>query len=452
MVDFLKKLFGAKDDFEKIKGDDPMTFSHFNYQYTDRKVPYMTESLEISKSEEIDIQTLLLSSQKNYASNEEFKSFLPEKLQKSPKKIIIDTDLGTDADDVLAILMTLHLDKNDVILLGVTTNYHPTLLRKRIVEEILKNAGPPYDKIPVIAGPSALCGSHREYFHHGNEGLGMGFEKKELEDLWKANKSMDAPEFIYKTCKENPGEITVISIGIPTNIGLCAYIHKDFQDLVGHIVVMGGGSLVMKDKIGSIKGKPIFDLPSKTTQIFSFKNGEKPEIPGFHLFPNHNISGDTLASKFLFSCKCPISLIPHSVTSRHWLEGLSIETLLSLKDSPLSNEIPICGKLLYEWLKSRWGQRGQCPHDPLTVYEAVYTKDGDESFEFGKSCIMYMRGTFIVHEWAGYMTFIGDPKGSHRMAFSPKEAKKWVKWLDGKLIENVPKEMLCAKWDGDLNW
>jgi len=452
-MDFLKNMFKTKPkapDFNDIIEGDPIVFSHFKYPYLQRKCPYTTESLEISPSERLEIQSLLLSSQKNYLSATKFSSFLPDKLLKKPKKIIIDTDLGTDVDDVLALLMAIHLDKEDVIILAITTNYHPTLLRKRIIDEILQKAGPPFDKIPVIAGPSALCGTHREYFHHGNEGLGLDLGKKDLEELWKVNKSLEAPEFIYKTCKENPGEITIVSIGIPTNLGLCAYINKDFQDLVGHIVVMGGGSLLTNDKRSSIKGKNLLDLPQKTTQIFSLK-GETPEILGFHLFPNHNISGDTLASKFLFSCKCPISVISHSITSRHWLEGLSIETLLHLKDSKLNNEIPLCGKMTFEWLRSRWGQRGQCPHDPLTVYEAIYADNGDESFIFGKSALMYMRGTFVVHEWAGYMTFVGDPSGPHRMAISPKESDKWLKWLGDKLIENVSKEQLCDLWDGNLN-
>ena len=49
--------------------------------------------------------------------------------------------------------------------MGITLNYHPTLLRKKIVEEVLNSAGEPYSKIPVIAGKSFICGTYREIFH-----------------------------------------------------------------------------------------------------------------------------------------------------------------------------------------------------------------------------------------------------------------------------------------------
>ena len=417
-----------------------MLFSNFHYPFSNRKLPYRSEVLEISPSELIEIDSFL-SKPKSLQT-----PFFRTHSLKSPKKIIIDTDIGTDIDDVLALLLTLNLDKNTINLLGITTNYYPTLLRKRIAEEILLKA---HRNVKVVAGPSALCGTHREYFHHGNEGLGLGLPINELKDLWAVNDSLEAPEFIYQLCKENPGEITIISIGIPTNIGLCTYLHKDFEDLVGHIVIMGGGSVITENNISSIKCKPIFKLPKNLTSFIKEIN----EIKGFQLFPNHNISGDTLASKFLFSCKCPISLIPHQVTSQLWLQGLSIETLLFHQEKPLKelNEIPLCGKLLYEWLHSRWGQRGQCPHDPLTVYEAIYTEESpDDRFVKEKSMLSYVRGWFIVHEWAGYMTFIIDDNGGHRMAVSVKEGDKWLKWLEEKLIENVPKEMRCEKWKGKI--
>ena len=44
-----------------------------------------------------------------------------------------------------------------------------------------------------------------------------------------------------------------------------------------------------------------------------------------------------------------------------------------------------------QWFNRR-NQNGQCPHDPLTVNEAVYSGDN--------SPIIYARGYLIGYEWA----------------------------------------------------
>ena len=48
------------------------------------------------------------------------------------------------------------------------------------------------------------------------------------------------------------------------------------------------------------------------------------------LFPNHNVSGDTLGACLLFQSRVPISVISHRITSAHWVEGVPIQTLLAL--------------------------------------------------------------------------------------------------------------------------
>jgi len=80
----------------------------------------------------------------------------------------------------------------------------------------------------------------------------------------------------------------------------------------------------------------------------------------------------------------------------------------------------VSGMFLYQWLKRR-GYVGQCPHDPLTLYEALYidetTKGVARKFSPGRSCVRYARGTVVCHEWAGYLTFVPDPiNGNHYLA------------------------------------
>ena len=109
----------------------------------------------------------------------------------------------------------------------------------------------------------------------------------------------------------------------------------------------------------------------------------------------------------------------------------------------------VSGVHVFQWLKRR-GYIGQCPHDPLTLYEALYVdRDQDvvneeetdrRKFVPGRSCVRYVRGSFVCHEWAGFMTFVPDPNhGNHYLALEnaiPSSSKHtpFVHWLESVLI------------------
>ena len=267
----------------------------------------------------------------------------------------------------------------------------------------------------------------------------------------------------------------------------CAHKYPDWGNHCAHIVIMGGGSVVTTKNIeldsfgtyslspkdwgpmgsGRLSNEPpIFLLPSKETDIDKWLNEGNP----IHLLPNHNFSGDSLATCKLFSTcpNTPISVIPHYITAQHWLKGLSIETLLDLsthqKEQDLNeekidncpSETILCGKLLYEWLSRRRMQRGQCPHDPLTLYEAIYPQEAPEinsveeeksKFTKGRASLTYVQGTFVVHEWAAFATFVPDPNGSHRLAVSCLDPSAWLTWLEETLIRGIPESMLTQNSD-----
>ena len=80
--------------------------------------------------------------------------------------------------------------------------------------------------------------------------------------------------------------------------------------LVKEIVIMGCGSAVQKGhKFGY---DPIEEI----------KNGNI-----ISLYPNHNISGDSLASKILFDANIPTKIVSHTVSSKFWSEGKVIDFL-----------------------------------------------------------------------------------------------------------------------------
>ena len=514
--------------------DNILLSKKYKYTYANRRCNYRTEQLEISPPEEAEIKRLIADANLNSTGTSETTTDCNENVNKNvnnnnidimdqiislsrirPLKIIIDTDIGTDIDDVLTLLQLVHMSKEDVECIGITTNYRPTRLRKYIAEQILNATDDPHfstvNKIPVIAGSCYLCGTHREFYHAGNEGNGLGLTEEETLQLWSNveedndtdnevqtevastaenddtsnsnsnSNSMSAEDFIFQMLKKYPKQVTIVSIGIPTNIGnlIHKYSASVVDSLIGHLVVMGGGSMVIQRSktLGSIgvwsdnpkKWKtrhdlnsqqiaaitPLFKLPkdmihalrwceeqnamqkSQQSQPPSTSTTSASTINVLHFFPNHNLSGDTLASVMLFGLrKCPISIIPHHITRKHILKGRAIETLLNLAmKSDIENKIyednenGLCGVLLREWFRVRRRQRVQCLHDPLTLYEAVYptpkeestevendnvnvsgsgdnnTRDRDNEFIFGRSGLRYLRGTFVCHEWAAFLTF-----------------------------------------------
>jgi len=398
-----------KDD-EVISYNDIYIPSLFKYKHSDRRMPYSTEEMELSKEEEKLISKL----KADKINLTEF----PENTEEITK-IIIDTDLGTDWDDAMAILYALHIPNLEI--LGITTNYGIPDLRAKIIQKIIdaymKN-NPGKNNIPVIAGASQPLGSHRELLIYGHEGLPF-FEEFELKNNLKMKniinrKQTNASEFIASTVKKYPNQVKIVSIGIPTNIGLALSKNKEIIPLIKEIIIMGCGSFITDE------------VESDNLNDYVI-NGNK-----INLYPNHNISGDTLATKILFDSCIPTKIIDHSVSSKFWAEGPVIEFLRQkaseIKDikNPENPEGAV-GLLMNEWFKRR-RQNGQCPHDPLTVHEAIYGGN--------KSPIIYARGRVVSHEWAAFSTFIPQENGPHYLGLDIKKDNKFLEILANTIMND----------------
>ena len=414
-----------------------------DYKFKKRKCFYMTENYEISSEE----QKRLNSIKKTKVTPIE----IP--IKKYPIKVIIDTDLGTDLDDGLALLYALH-DKN-IEILGITTNYGPTKLRAEIIKKICETYwknNPNSKKFPIISGCPFPMGTHRNFFFAGNEGIGIFKNEEEILKIsgywFKEEKKYknEASDFINNICLKNK-DITLISIGIPTNIGNAIKKNPKIINNIKELIIMGGGSILTennknkfqkyslnpKDWDNEIKIKPPFELPKEQNEGNNFLKEGKPII----LFPNHNLSGDTLASKIIFETKdLNIRIIPHNVTSEFWLKGEAIEFLKNkaknfdedLKNNNIQSSSYV-GKLLEAWFNVRNGNsNGQCPHDPLTVYESVY--GGNDSH------VIYLPGTLIVHEWAAYSTFVPHQDGIHLLGIEARDVDKFLEHLTQGLMKN----------------
>ncbi|OHT13856.1 hypothetical protein TRFO_15867 [Tritrichomonas foetus] len=269
----------------------------------------------------------------------------------------------------------------------------------------------------------------------------------------------------------HPNQVKILSIGIPTNIGLALKKRPDIAGLINEIVAMGGGGYIYDNPQGrakisyykqnepwtedyNMKVEPPFPLPTPsnsekrdTNETENNNENNSNEMPNFvingnivHLFPNHNFSGDTIASKIMFDTPdLRIRIIPHAVTSKFWLTGRSIEHLknksqelfdksLELKFREPTQPSQVVGINLYEWFIRRNGNgNGQCPHDPLTVHEAAFGSD--------LSSAKYIPGTFIIHKWAAYATFVPHNDGKHLLGIEAINPDDFLNQLTSVLIE-----------------
>jgi len=416
-----------------------------NYKFKNRKCNYYSEKCEISPEELSKINSI----KKTKVTAIE----IP--IKEYPVKVIIDTDIGTDLDDGLALLYALHNEKIEI--LGITTNYGPTKLRSAIVSKICETYwknNPNAKKFPIISGFPFPMGTHRKFFFAGNEGVGIFKDEKEILEIsgnwFNYDKNIkynnEASDFIIKMCNEN-NNLTLISIGIPTNIGYAMKKNPKIALKIREVVIMGVGSFLTesnkdkfikyspnpKDWYNEINENPPFELPKNQNEGNEFLKEGKPTI----LFPNHNLSGDTLASKIIFATKdLKIRIIPHNVTSKFFLTGKSIDFLCEkvndFEEDMKNNKIQsssYVGKLLEAWFNVRRGNNyGQCPHDPLTVYESIY--GGNESI------VIYLPGTLIIHEWAAFSTFIPHQDGIHLLGVDIREKDKFLEHLSQGLMKS----------------
>jgi purine nucleosidase len=146
--------------------------------------------------------------------------------------VLLDTDPGTDIDDVVALAYFLRQPRCD--LLGVTTVSGDTPKRASIVDFVLRSAGRP--TVPVHAGsPGPLL-----------MGPGQPEVPQYVAVQGKGQRTPDqfprgtAVEFLRHTIRSRPGEITLLTIGPLTNIALLFSIDPEIPSLLKQVVTMGG--------------------------------------------------------------------------------------------------------------------------------------------------------------------------------------------------------------------
>ncbi|MFD6095797.1 nucleoside hydrolase [Nocardiopsis flavescens] len=228
------------------------------------------------------------------------------------RAVILDTDIGTDVDDAMALSLILGLPGLD--LLGVTTVYGDTGLRARLARRYAALAG---RDLPVRAGAGATL-SGREVWWAGHEGtLHPGLEEESYE-------AEPAVEWMTRTVAARPGEVDVLAVGPLTNIALALEADPSFAENVRTLWVMGG----------------------------AFGDVERTE---------HNFRSDATAAARVFASGLRTVVVGLEVTRRVKVGDAELDRLRAA--GPLGEALAAD---IDQWWKF-WDEQWNVPHDPVAV-------------------------------------------------------------------------------------
>jgi inosine-uridine nucleoside N-ribohydrolase len=241
----------------------------------------------------------------------------------SQELVIIDTDIGDDIDDVLAV--GLALSSPELKILGITSAWGDTALRARLLDRLLCETG--RTDIPVAVGIE-------------KHGPGQGaFSQARWAERQPEKSHTAAVDFLFDQIKQHPGEITLIGLAPLTNLG--AAIERDpatFKKLK-RIVIMGG----------SIRRG----------------YGDLEYTPNHRIDAEYNIAMDPAAAQAVFKSGVPLYVMPLDSTQLK-LNELDRQ-LLFTQSTNLTDAIT----LLYEQWSKTTGQQTPTMFDAVAVAYAI---------------------------------------------------------------------------------
>ena len=149
-------------------------------------------------------------------------------------KVIIDTDIGEDIDDILVTAFALQSPEFEVM--GITTVDGDTQARSRIARRVTSAFGRP--EVPVAAGYVwSMPRADREIA--AGTAVTQGELAPDEAGLPPASKS-GADELIARIAAEHPGEVALVTIGSMTNAGQALVRYPETARNLRAVVTNGG--------------------------------------------------------------------------------------------------------------------------------------------------------------------------------------------------------------------
>ncbi len=146
------------------------------------------------------------------------------------RPIVLDTDMGSDVDDALALALTLA--SPELELLAVTTVTRDVRRRAAIARRLLDLAGRP--EVPVYAGEAKALGPGPGFVWFGIEGEGI--LDPGADPRVEPRPAVDA---LAELLRARPGT-EIVAVGPLTNVATLIRRAPDVVPAIGRLTVMGG--------------------------------------------------------------------------------------------------------------------------------------------------------------------------------------------------------------------
>mgnify|MGYP000973861221 CR=1 FL=1 len=172
------------------------------------------------------------------------------------EKIILDTDIGSDIDDAVCLAYLLANPKVD--LLGITTVSGEAVKRAQMASALCYVAG---KKVPIYPGVEApLLVSPRQTVAQQATALSK----------WRHDQDFpkgQAIHFLRDIIRSNPGEVTLLTIGPLTNIGILFGMDPEIPSLLKGLVMMSGVFTNQMAGVGPLEWNAMLD-PHATAIVY----------------------------------------------------------------------------------------------------------------------------------------------------------------------------------------
>jgi len=144
--------------------------------------------------------------------------------------VILDTDIGTNIDDALALAYLLKQPRCE--LLGITTVTHRARERAQIADALCRAFG--RDDVPIFCGADQPLHALQQQTEA---------PQQTILKHWPHRKDFQpdrAVDFLRQTIRSRPGKITLLTIGPLTNIAKLFQADPEIPQLIHQHVMMGG--------------------------------------------------------------------------------------------------------------------------------------------------------------------------------------------------------------------
>jgi purine nucleosidase len=281
-----------------------------------------------------------------------------------PRRILFDTDIGSDVDDAIALALILACPQQ-LDLVAVTTVAGDAPLRARIAAGLLALAG--------RGGVDVCVGEERPLLRSPDRFAMQGHERGYLDGLPDAPVSREpAPERIVRAAREVPG-LELVTVGPLTNLARAVALDPELPGRVAGLTVMGGH--VREVRIGSHVCEPGVD---------------------------YNLCSDPEATLAVLGAGFPTTLVTADVTLETWMTTADLERFD--RAGPLARSLaaqiriwtPVQQKIFTGMGGTLAADNAAFLHDPLTVLALI--DPAPLRFESLRIATTLERGVLRTHE------------------------------------------------------